>query len=140
MKLYIDIDGVLLGKTTDGKLSLAHQTVEFLQFALAHFDCYWLTTHCKGDASTALDYLAPYSSQEVMTLLSQIKATHFRTFKTEALNGDFIWIDDAPTAYEIQVLDENDWLDRWFEIDTRKDLGGLVALIPLLKACLSRSN
>ncbi len=40
MKLYLDIDGVLL--TRNG--SLANHAREFLEWAIENFECYWLTT------------------------------------------------------------------------------------------------
>lgn len=137
-KLYIDIDGVLLGKNLEThEYCLANQVKDFMIFALANFDCYWLTTHCKGDASVALDYLTPYCHDDELSLFRLIKTTNYKTFKTEALSGDFIWIDDQPTAYELQVLEENDWFDRWFEINTRKNLDELIKLIPALEARLA---
>ncbi|MEK7072577.1 MAG: hypothetical protein AAB969_03335, partial [Patescibacteria group bacterium] len=51
--LYLDIDGVLLTKHGDMALHL----VDFLNFATNNFDCYWLTTHCKGDAASAIFHL-----------------------------------------------------------------------------------
>lgn len=134
MNLYIDIDGVLLGKChRTGQLQLANHTHEFLTFALAHFDCFWLTTHCKGDHETAIEYLKPYASSNVLALLKQIKATNFKTFKTEALQGDFVWVDDQPTAYEFQVLEKNNWLNRWVQVNTRKDIDGLKDIINYLQ-------
>ncbi|KZY92136.1 hypothetical protein A3743_06805 [Oleiphilus sp. HI0072] len=116
---------------------MASQVKDFMAYALANFDCYWLTTHCKGDAPVALDYLTPYCHDDELSLFRLIKTTNYKTFKTEVLSGDFIWIDDQPTAYELQVLEENDWLDRWFEINTRKDLNALIKLIPVLEARLA---
>jgi hypothetical protein len=140
MNLFIDIDGVLLGKNPDTKEQcLANDLEFFLSFCLARFDCYWLTTHCKGDIEPALNYLTPYADQSQMALLTQIKASSFKTFKTEALFGDFIWIDDQPTAYELQFLDDNDLLDRWFEVNTRQDMNGLTKLLPLLQERLARA-
>lgn len=135
MKLYIDIDGVLLGAINNIP-ALAEDIEGFLEFALANFDCYWLTTHCKDDATQAVDYLRPYCDEEVLGLIQQIKATNFKTFKTEALSGDFIWLDDSPTAFEIKFLEENDWLHRWFELNTRDKLDDLINLVPILKQIL----
>lgn len=80
-----------------------------------------------------LDYLRPYSNAAFIALAAKLKTTNFRTFKTEALSGDFLWIDDQPTAYELQVLDEKDWLDRWYQVNTRQDMDALTKLIPLLE-------
>lgn len=60
--LYLDVDGVLLGHPApdDIRVCLATHAREFLEFALEHFTCYWLTSHCRGD------------SYEVMNLLLEI--------------------------------------------------------------------
>ena len=65
MNLYLDIDGVLLGKEDSGspEIRLALYAEEFLVFALAQFDCFWLTTHCQGRTEEVLKYLAPYVRQ-----------------------------------------------------------------------------
>jgi hypothetical protein len=134
VNLFIDIDGVLLGKSADtGECVLAEHAHEYLEFCLDNFDCYWLTTHCRGSIDTVIDYLAPYADSEFMVLAEQIKPTDFKTFKTEALFGDFIWVDDQPTAYELQVLEESNQLDRWYQVNTRKNRDDLLGLIGSLK-------
>ena len=130
MNLFTDIDGVLLGKAVEtGEPVLAEHATVYLEFCLGHFDCYWLTTHCRGSIDTVIDYLTPYAGSEFMAQAEKIKPTDFRTFKTEALFGDFIWVDDQPTAYELQVLEENYWLERWYQVNTRKNPGELRGLI-----------
>jgi len=134
MKLYTDIDGVLLGKSREtGLPTLANHAEHYIEYCLANFDTYWLTTHCRGSADTALDYLTPYCSPEMLALLRQIKPSNFKTFKTEALSGDFIWVDDQPTAYEFMVLEQNDWLHRWYQVNTRKNENDLLSLLESLE-------
>jgi len=134
MKLYTDIDGVILGKSDiSHRPALANYVEQYLEYCLENFDTYWLTTHCRGDAETALNYLESYASPEIMSLLSNIKPTNFKTFKTEALSGDFIWVDDQPTAYEILFLEQNDLLHRWYQVNTRKNNNELLSLIESLK-------
>lgn len=121
-RLYLDVDGVLLGKEdpSAAAVTLARHAREFLEFALSAFDCYWLTTHCRGDAGTVLEYLRPYASPEVLQLLAQVRPTTFRNLKTEALAGDFLWLDDSPLATEIDRLREAGHGGRWIEVDTRR--------------------
>jgi hypothetical protein len=139
VNFFIDIDGVLLGKSSaTGKCILANHAKDFLEFGLDNFDCYWLTTHCRGSIDTVLAYLAPYADAELNTLIGKIKPTYFKTFKTEALFGDFIWVDDQPTAYEFQVLDENNQLDRWYQVNTRKNPDELLNLMRSLQAIVKR--
>jgi hypothetical protein len=136
MNLFIDIDGVLLGKSPKTRsIVLANYAKEFLVYALQNFNCYWLTTHCKGSTETVIGYLKPYVDEEVMLLIRKIKPTNFKTFKTEALFGDFYWVDDQPTAYEILYLEENDLLNRWLQVNTRQSFDSLMDLIKFLKAC-----
>jgi len=136
MLLFLDVDGVLLGKTNknDVRHCLAASCEEFIDFSLEHFDCYWLTTHCKGDAETVLDYLRPYASPQLLEKLMEIKPTTYKTFKTEALFGDFIWIDDSPTMYEINYLEQSNLLNRWLQVNTRKDYHALEKLMPDISA------
>jgi len=134
MKLYTDIDGVLLGKSREtGLPTLANHAEHYIEYCLANFETYWLTTHCRGSVDMPLDYLAPYCTSNMLTLLQKLKPTDFKTFKTEALSGDFIWVDDQPTAYEMMVLQQNNWLHRWYQVNTRKNFDELSLLINALK-------
>jgi hypothetical protein len=134
VNLYLDIDGVLLGKTDPAspKIVLANHAQQFLDFALANFDCFWLTTHCKGDARPVLAYLRPYVPDDLMLLLAKIKPTTFDVLKTDALVGDFFWLDDSPLAIEITWLRERGLLDRWVQVDTRKRPNDLLAAMERL--------
>jgi len=135
MNLFIDIDGVLLGKSPEtNRPTLATHAKQFVEYVLDRFDCYWLTTHCKGSTDTAIDYLAPYSDPEFLTLIQKIKPTNYKTFKTEALFGDFLWIDDQPSAYEFQYLEENNLLRYWLQVNTRHNINALNQIITDLKS------
>jgi len=135
MNLFIDIDGVLLGKSPENnKPALANYAKDLLEYSLDNFDCYWLTTHCKGSAETAVDYLRAYADAEFLSLAEKINPTNFKTFKVEALFGDFYWIDDQPTAFEFQYLDEQGLLDRWLQVNTRRDMNELASIIAFLKS------
>ena len=135
-KLYIDIDGVLIGERTQGDgFRLAKGAREFLDFALTHFDCYWLTTRANhGDAGPALEALSPYADEAFMILAQKIKPSKWRTLKTEAINlkMDFYWIDDQLLWTEREALKENGCLDRWIEVNTRANFGDLARAQRLL--------
>lgn len=128
--LYLDIDGVLLGRNTDGRATLAKGAEEFIDYAITHYDCYWLTTHCKGDVQTVLDYLNPYCSSRLLEKLRMIKPTNFDTWKTEGIDfsREFIWVDDYLFNAEIEVLDKNGRIDSWIQINTNQDEDALVNL------------
>ena len=102
-KLYIDIDGVLLKYTGN---NVPKDINKFIRFIVTNFDCYWLTTHCKGNAQTAIDYLSEYLSADDLRLLQNIKATDWNTLKTEAIDftSGFYWIDDYAMNAEKEIL------------------------------------
>ncbi len=129
-KMYIDVDGVLLGKN-DGEVQLSYKAEEFIQFALSNYDCYWLTTHCKGDVGSVLRYLRPYVDDETFRGLGRVKPTTFQVFKTEAINSDeeFIWIEDELLQGEIQWLEDNDKLASWYPVNTYMDFRTLHELM-----------
>ena len=97
MNLYLDIDGVLLDYATDGP---AENAAIFIDFITSEFDCHWLTTHCQGDSTTAVEYLAEYFPPEVIAKLKVVKPTVWRTLKTEGIDFSkpFIWLDDSKGA------------------------------------------
>ena len=92
-RLYLDIDGVLL---TTKQTRPASNVQEFINFVTSNFDCYWLTTHCKGNNQTVLKYLSEYFNKETLKKFETIKATNWTTLKTEAIdfNSDFFWLED----------------------------------------------
>lgn len=102
-KLYLDIDGVLLTKRNT---KVAEYSVEFIDFVTENFDCYWLTTHCKGNSNTAMIHINKYFDDKTMQKLAKIKPTNWTTLKTDAIDfsSDFLWIDDYPLLPEINAL------------------------------------
>ena len=103
MNLYIDIDGVLLNYDTDTR---AEHAIELIEYITKEFDCYWLTTHCKGDSAPAVEYLSKYFPEETVVRLQTIKPTYWEDMKTEGIDFDsnFIWLDDYPFQAEQAVL------------------------------------
>lgn len=124
--LYLDIDGVLLGKRDprDSSIGLANHAGEFLEFAVARFRCCWLSTHTSsGDNAGARIALSRHADSRMMELVDRIPAAKWVTLKTEALDlqADFYWIDDGPLATEIDFLEWRGLLDRWIYADTRRN-------------------
>lgn len=115
-RLYVDIDGVLLTKRP---VAAAPGAAAFIRFITAHFDCYWLTTHCRGDASVAVRYLAQYVDASTLAELQTWQATNWDTLKTEALTdtADFFWLDDIPFVSEQQMLEQRGLLHRLITVD-----------------------
>ena len=84
IKLYLDIDGVLL---TAKHTRAADGVDEFVGFVTTYFECYWLTTHCKGESRTALNYLAQYMKPETIERLKDaVRPTNWEALKTEAID------------------------------------------------------
>lgn len=127
MKLYLDVDGVLLGKNSKGEIALIPDIEEILIYTRNHFDCYWLTTHGRYGIDGVIAYIKPYFIGQDLSLLSHIKPLLWKTLKTEAIDFDspFIWIDDSPLDFEIQILKEKGCLESWLHVDTYKDFNDL---------------
>ena len=136
MNLYLDLDGVILGKDRNGKVALAAHADEFVDFILANFVVYWLTTHCDGDTGPVLEYLERYASPDLLTKLATIKPTTYIICKTEALHGDFIWIEDSPMRAEMKELVKLGMTSRWIEVNTRLRPDDLLHAITELKLVL----
>ena len=114
--LYLDIDGVLLRKHPQ---TLAENGRQFLETVVEHFDCYWLTTHCRGGENNAISYLTPYLEEQTLKLLHRIKPAWWETMKTDGidLGKPFFWIDDQPFEAEKQVLRTQDFESRLIIVD-----------------------
>ncbi len=129
-KLYLDIDGVLVrgGQATEGM-------VEFLQYVTEHFDCYWLTTHCHGDAKPVFLYLVSRVPKEALSYIEQFKPTTWGGWKTEAIDfsAPFYWLDDNLFEPERQALVEHNALTSFIHIDLNKNPNQLLELKEQLK-------
>ena len=121
-KIYIDIDGVLLDYKTGKPAEHAEELIMFL--TSGRYDCYWLTTHCKGDAQAALDYLSEHFSEKVMRRLRRVHPTQWTDLKTEAIDllSDFVWLEDYPFQAEISQLYKYQKAESLYKVDLqRKD-------------------
>jgi hypothetical protein len=120
IKLYLDIDGVLL---TAKHTRAAEGVDEFVDFVTTHFECYWLTTHCKGESRTALKYLVQFMQSETIKKLEDaVRPTNWDALKTEAIDfeSDFYWLDDSPLPVERRILEDNGVGDRLVLIDLER--------------------
>lgn len=126
-RLYLDIDGVLLTKQGVP----ASHIVEFLQFATSSFDCYWLTTHCDGDATTAFLYLVGKLPPEAVPYLEKIQPTKWKLWKTEAIDfsKDFLWLDDTQFEGEKNALIEKRALNKFILIDLKTNPNQLLDIV-----------
>jgi hypothetical protein len=134
MNIYLDIDGVLL--TKQGGFE-ANYLYEFLKFVTENHDCYWLTSHCKGDAESVLRHLKYNKvSEKSLELLKKVKPTNFELAKTEAIDfsKDFLWFDDYIFDREKEDLIKHNAFENWIKVDLRKNenmLGEFFASFPV---------
>lgn len=138
--LFIDIDHCLVGKRhpRDIKTCIANGALEFLAVALEGFECSWLSTHSQpGELAPILEYLSYHAAnderEQLLKLASRVRPSGYRTLKTEALHGDFLWLDDSPLACELEYLRERGWFDRWIQIDTFREPDALYGVVEILR-------
>ncbi|KQT21489.1 hypothetical protein ASG31_16580 [Chryseobacterium sp. Leaf404] len=138
MKLYLDIDGVLL---TSRQTKAAENVEELIIFAVQNFDCYWLTTHCKGNARQALNYLKNYFPINIVDVLRKVKATNWDTLKTEGIDfsSNFIWLEDYPLNAEKLVLKKNKSLNNLIEINLNQE-HELLNIVKKLKILINEQH
>lgn len=132
-KLYLDIDGVLL---TAKHTQAAPGVDGFIDFITQHFDCYWLTTHCKGDSAPALRYLARFLKPATLEKLRlAVQPTNWDTLKTEAIDiiSNFYWLDDSPFQSEVAYLQTNGVASRLIVVNL-SNAGELLRIQQLLTA------
>lgn len=118
MKIYLDIDGTLLHKTT---FKPANHLKPFLDYVISYHDVYWLTTHCNGDITSPVNYLMQYAPNLDRSFIERIKPTGGYTFKTEVLDlstsSEFLWFDDQPLQGEIKLLEKTNHSKNWIKIN-----------------------
>jgi len=118
MKIYLDIDGVILRKD----LSIPDYGIEFISFLATNHDCYWLSTHCKGDKNNALNHLSKVYPPTILEQLKKIKPANWTDLKTEAIDmaEDFIWLEDYPFEAEKMVLKRAHKIDSLITVDLNR--------------------
>jgi|SRR3989344_560187 len=131
MKLFFDIDEVLVGR---GRRPALYVT-EFLKAATEKHDCYWATTHCKGeDTDDAMRYIKEILTAEAALYCEKIKPTNWSHNKTEMFdfNSDFLWFEDKPFEFEKEVLLKHGKSDSLVLVDLINNPEHLRELIKLL--------
>ena len=119
MKIYLDIDGVILA--SDQKI--ANYSKDFIKHIVKNHEVYWLTTHCRGNALSTIDFLKEFFDQDTIKYIEKIKETYWEVNKTEAIDFSkpFLWFDDDLFEEEREVLTKNNCLNSWVEINLYKD-------------------
>jgi len=120
IRLYLDIDGVLL---TTKHTQAAPGVEAFVDFITSQFECYWLTTHCKGNSATAIAYLTQFlPPAAVVKLQKTVQPTTWDTLKTEAIDmqADFYWLEDSPMQAELARLRASNVEHRLLLVDLKQ--------------------
>jgi hypothetical protein len=119
-RLYVDIDGVLL---TTKQIKPAENLSLFLDFISSNFNCYWLTTHCKGFENNSIKYLSNHFNINDLETVKSFKETNWDALKTEGidLESDFYWLEDYPFQAEILVLKSLNLEDRLIKVELNGD-------------------
>jgi len=137
MRIYLDIDGVLVGRPDPARpeTGLAPFAAELLELCLDYFKPFWLSTHSRhGEIEPVLRVFQRYEDQSVMALAAEVPSLKWNVLKTEAIDfsAPFLWIDDQLMAGELKALKKHKCLDRWLQVNTRKDPCALQRVIGLL--------
>lgn len=136
MKIYLDIDDTLIN-TDMYNMRPAKHLKEFLEYMLKNHDVYWLTTHCDGDATTAVLWMSKYVSPDIVDLIMRIKPTRWKVLKTEAINmdEDFLWFDDTLSWGEEQELKRNNKMGSYVKVDLDSNPDILSKFLDKLVSC-----
>jgi hypothetical protein len=118
VKIYLDIDGVLL--TPDHKIPEYGE--EFISYLTSHHEIFWLTTHCHGGVNGAIKYLSQFYSGITLANLKTVIQTDWKDLKTEAIdfNSEFIWLEDYPFESEKRVLEKYNRIDSLVVVNLKR--------------------
>ncbi len=132
MKVYLDIDGVLLANEENPAL----HAEELIHYLTENYEVYWLTTHCRGDAVHTQQHIARHFPKQItLRALGKIQATNWDTWKTEAIDFSqpFYWIDDDLFDEEERELVARGARGRFINVDLRQNPAQLLDIIQLLR-------
>lgn len=129
--IYLDIDGVILANDKQA----ANHAHKFIEHLVSNYTVYWLTTHCHGDASTAVERLSLVLEPKTIELCKKILPTDWDEAKTEGIDFSktFLWFDDDLYPQEKQALEQAGALQAWVQVDLSRDADQLAKLVQALQ-------
>ncbi len=134
MNIYLDIDGVLIHDSLENYQKITDGLIDFLKYITENYNCYWLTTHCKGDTVHLLEYLGDRFPEEAMQYVKLLQPTNWQTMKTEAIDfsQDFRWIDDDVFDKELSDLRDNNCEEKLIHVNLINNPNQLKDIMKLL--------
>ena len=108
MKIYLDIDGVLLDTKEYKQMPYLKEFLTTV-FNISKGKVYWLSTHTKdGNSDMAIYHLEEKLDKDIFEMIKNIKNTKWYSLKTEGidLESEFLWFDDVIFLAEYNVLEE----------------------------------
>jgi hypothetical protein len=146
MNIFIDLDGVIFRNPNndiwDGECELSPCALEFLQFSVLNFNCFWLTARDRSgdinniEAAFKLALKVRTIPPELSALIQAIQPQAWSGTKTTAidLESDFIWLDDNPHPDDLLRLESAGRLDRWVEVNTDVNPDALLGVMAALES------
>lgn len=107
MKIYLDIDGVILDTKEYKQMPYLKEFINTV-FNISNGEVYWLSTHTKhGESDIAMYHLEEVLDKDIFEMIKKIKNTKWYSLKTEGidLNSDFLWFDDVIFKAEYNYLE-----------------------------------
>ena len=132
IKVYLDIDGVLLVNDKQG----AHGVHEFVKYLVNRYSVYWLTTHCRKPGDDPLPMLSSVLDKKTIAYLEKVQPVYWDTLKTEGIDfsSEFVWFDDDLLEAEAKELDKHGATLSWVEIDLAKDPDQLSKVVRIFES------
>ena len=124
--LYLDLDGIILRRTgrTDFKgrneFAIAPGAMDFLSWAIDHFNCYWLTSRSHDGRYVGIERAFRFAvsanslPEEIMMVIHAIAPAPWGKLKIEGIDQsrNFYWVDDNPNEDSVSALVEAGLLSR----------------------------
>ena len=115
MKLYLDIEGTLIG--SDGHPAKGAE--DFLHYVTDMYECFWLSSHAKTAEDNPIRRIVTAGfSEDAVIAASKINSAFWNIHKIEAINlkEDFVWLDDSPSSADFVLLQKNNVFRRLYHI------------------------
>lgn len=119
--LYIDVDGVLRYVDRDGWQNRV-EAEEFLEWAVQRFECRWLTSwnDPSRNLPRSLGIRVPEGIVEVRWAAEDAAGRPLGKSASINFSENFVWLDDAPTTFDLARLQRRGQRHRWIEVNPCK--------------------